>query len=87
MSATYFYTYNKIFDADVSGYARLVYAYLCKCADHSGKSFPSHKKIGSAAGIGVTTVKKALSELENAGLIAVRGQARPNRGRCAISTP
>jgi predicted ArsR family transcriptional regulator len=83
MTNPYFYTYNAVFDAPVSGSAKLVYAYLCKCADRDGKCHPSHKTIGAAAGIGVTTVKKALTELEAARLIAVRGQARPERGRLA----
>jgi predicted ArsR family transcriptional regulator len=77
----YFYTYNAIFDAPVSGAARLAYAYLCKCAGRNGKCRPSHKAIADAAGVCVTTVKKALAELERAGLIAVRGQARPGAGR------
>jgi DNA-binding transcriptional regulator YhcF (GntR family) len=79
----YFYTYNIIFDAPVSGNAKLVYSYLCKCADIEGKSYPSHKAIAAYAGIGVTTVKKALAELESAGLISIQGQARPDRGRRA----
>jgi predicted ArsR family transcriptional regulator len=83
MTAGYFYTYNAIFDTAVSGSAKLVYAYLCKCADTDGKSYPSHKAIGAAAGIGVTTVKKALAELETSGLVGIRGQARPDRGRRA----
>lgn len=83
MNTAYFYTYNAIFDADISGYARLVYAYLCKCADADGKCYPSHKTIGAAAGIGITTVKKSLQELEAAGLILIRGQARPDHGRRA----
>ena len=84
MTATnYFYTYNAIFDAPVSGNAKLVYAYLCKCANRDGRSWPSHKAIAYAAGICVTTVKKAISELERSGFISVRGQARPERGQCA----
>jgi predicted ArsR family transcriptional regulator len=79
----YFYTYNMIFDVPVSGNAKLVYAYLCKCADTNGKCYPSHKAISENAGIGVTTVKKALAELERAGLISIQGQARPDRGRRA----
>jgi predicted ArsR family transcriptional regulator len=77
----YFYTYNAIFDAPVSGSAKLAYAYLCKCANRDGKCYPSHKAIAAAAGVCVTTVKKALAELEKARLIAVRGQARPDCGR------
>jgi predicted ArsR family transcriptional regulator len=81
MTTAYFYTYNAIFDAKVSGNARIVYAYLCKCANRDGKSYPSHKAIAAACGIGVTTVKKSLAELESAELVAVRGQARPDKGR------
>jgi predicted transcriptional regulator len=79
----YFYTYNIVFDAPVSGTAKLAYAYLCKCANREGVSYPSHKVIAAAAGVSVTTTKKALAELERARLISIRGQARPDRGRRA----
>ena len=79
----FFYTYNVIFTTPVSGHAKLVYAYLCKCADGSGKCFPAHKAIATAASICVTTVKKALKELEDAGLVTVQEQARANGGRRA----
>ena len=79
----FFYTYNVIFTAPISGHAKLVYAYLCKCADGNGISYPAHKTIATAAGICVTTVKKALKELEDAGLVTVQGQARANGGRRA----
>jgi predicted transcriptional regulator len=79
----YFYTYNAIFDAPVSGSAKLAYAYLCKCADPDGKSYPSHKAIAAAISACVSTVKKAISELDLEGFIAVRGQARPDSGRRA----
>jgi predicted transcriptional regulator len=78
-----FYTYSIVFDAPISGSAKLVYAYFCKLSDRDGTCFPSHKTIGAAAGMCVTTVKKALAELESAGLIAIRGEARPDRGRRA----
>jgi predicted transcriptional regulator len=78
---SYFYTYNAIFEAQVSGSAKLVYAYLFKCANATGKCYPSHKTIGAAAGVCVSTVKKSLAELESAGLIVIQGQARPERGR------
>ena len=81
--APYFYAYNVIFDAPISSGAKLVYVYLCKCADREGICFPSHKNIGVACGAGVTTVKKSLSELEAAGLVKVQGQARPDKGRRA----
>ena len=80
---SYFYTYNAVFDAPVSGAAKLAYAYLCKCAGADGRCYPSHRAIAAAAGVGVTTTKKALAELESAGLIAIQGQARPDRGRVA----
>ncbi|MDR1208764.1 MAG: helix-turn-helix domain-containing protein [Clostridiales bacterium] len=83
MKPNTFYTYSIVFDAPISGNAKLVYAYLCKMIDREGKCFPSHKTIGAAAGMCVTTVKKALAELESAGLIAIRGEARPDRGRRA----
>jgi predicted transcriptional regulator len=81
LMTTYFYTYNAVFDTPVSGAAKLAYAYLCKCANRAGKCWPSHKAIAAAAGMCVSTMKKALAELESAGLISIQGQARPERGR------
>jgi DNA-binding transcriptional regulator YhcF (GntR family) len=83
MKSGYFYAYNIVFEAPVSGNAKLVYAYLCKCADRNGNCFPSHGKIAVAAGVCVTTVKKALAELERAGLIDICGQTRSDRSRRA----
>jgi len=80
---SFFYTYNAIFDAAISGHAKLVYAYLCKCADASGKSFPAHKSIAAATSVCVTTVKKALIELEREGLVMTQGQTRADGGRRA----
>ena len=81
--APYFYAYNVIFEGSLSSGAKLVYVYLCKCADREGKCFPSHKNISTACGVGVTTVKKSLSELEAAGFVKVQGQARSDKGRRA----
>ena len=76
----YFYTQNAIFDTPMSGAAKLVYAYLSKCANNSGRCYPSHKAIAAAAGISVSTVKKALPELADAKLVHIQGQARSESG-------
>ncbi len=81
LASNFFYTYNIIFDTNVSSYAKLVYSFFCKCADKNGCSYPSHKLIAKECGIGRTSVKKAVSELETAKLIESRGQVRVDGGR------
>ena len=72
----YFYAYNTMFEKDITPTAKLIYTFLSKCANAKGESFPSHKKIAMNCGIGPTSVKKGLAELEQAGLVQSRGQAR-----------
>jgi|GEM_PF-451680 len=82
MKSKVFFVNNVIFDGGISTNSKLIYLYLCKCANSDGQCFPSHNTIGTACGISVTTVKKAHSELEIAELIETQGQKRPNKGTC-----
>jgi DNA-binding transcriptional MocR family regulator len=55
---------------EVSGTARWVYGFLCRCANEENISFPSYRKIMEACDIGSrATVSKAIKELVSAGLL------------------
>ncbi len=67
----WFYSYNIIFDLDVSEHAIVIYTFLCRCADSESQCFPSYEYIGRACKIkSRTTIGAALNELEKIGLIA-----------------
>ena len=79
----YFFVNNKIFseDIDISANAKLVYMYLCKCADCFGKSWPAHKSIAGACSISVSSVKLAIKELEEKKLLNVSHRYREEGGK------
>jgi hypothetical protein len=62
----------------ISGYAKSVYLYLCRCADSEGQSFPSKKTIAEKIGFSLSTVKRALAELEQFGFIAKEFRRKKN---------
>jgi len=59
----WFYSYNMIFNMDISCHAKLIYLYLCRCADSEAKSFPSRNTIAKSCSISLTSVKNAIREL------------------------
>lgn len=60
----------RIFELDLSVYAKMVCAYLCSCADSTGRSSPSLKDIAKKCSIKSRhTVLNAIKELKEAGLI------------------
>lgn len=55
---------NEVFQLDLSGGAKLVYAYLLYCEDRKTyQCYPSYKKIGLNVNMSVNTVKKYVEEL------------------------
>src|SRR4051812_45351626 len=70
----WFHSYNLIFEINVSVYAKIVYQYLCRCADAEGASFPKHDTIGKACGIRKTKVKEALKELIDVKLLSKKAR-------------
>lgn len=61
---------NEVFQLDLSGGAKLVYAYLLFCEDRETyQCYPSYKKIGLNVNMSVNTVKKYVEELVDKGLI------------------
>jgi DNA-binding transcriptional regulator YhcF (GntR family) len=60
----WFYSYNMIFEQSISKQAKLLYIYLCRCADDEGQSFPSHRTIACKCSMSIAGVKRAVTELE-----------------------
>ena len=73
---------NAIFDQPISEHGKIIYLYLCRCADGDGNSFPSHSTIGEKCGIkSRQTVINGLRELEEARLLTKKSQRRANGGQ------
>jgi hypothetical protein len=72
----WFYSYNMIFSLDISCHAKLIYMYLCRCADSEAQSFPSRNTIGKNCSISLTSVKNAMKELLNVRLLVKEEQFR-----------
>ena len=84
-----FYAAAAIFDSDVSASAKLVLLYLSRVANREGVCFPSLATIGEHCGYSKNTVRKALAELEQAGLLTMeRGYQTTHNGRtrCTCNT-
>ena len=58
--------------------AKLVYIYLCDRQDKEGKSWPSVKRIAKDLSISEKTVRRAVQDLEKAGLIRKEYAYRKN---------
>ena len=66
----YFIMPVDLFERGLSPYELAVYAYLCRCADKEGLSFPSVHTVANACCVGISTARRALHSLEQKGLIA-----------------
>lgn len=66
----FFQVPNEIYDRrDVNGYAKAVFIYLCRLADESSQAFPSYARIAQDVGFSQSTVRRAISELSDTGLL------------------
>jgi len=65
----WFYSYNMIFDMDISTNEKIVYLYLCRCADEESQAFPSYSTIAKKCSISRTTAIRAVSALVEIGLL------------------
>jgi predicted transcriptional regulator len=75
------YAAIRIFDLGLSAYAKIVYAYLCSCADNTGQSSPSLKDIAKKCSIkSRQTVLNAIKELNEAGLIDAARRTGADKG-------
>lgn len=72
---------REIYDSGIPHRAVLVYFYLWDRADKEGKSFPSLKRIAKDLHLSVSTVRRGLADLEQAGYILKEKRLRENGGR------
>ncbi len=70
----FFYSYNVIFELDISEHAKIVYLYLCRRADGSSKTFPSYATMASACSMSRSTAIRAMKELLLEGLLLRKRQ-------------
>lgn len=70
-----------IYALDLPHRAVAVYMYLCDRAGTTGSCFPSHKTIAGDLGLSVSTIKRAIADLENAGCIIKSPRHLKKRGR------
>jgi len=63
-----------IFAQKLSVYAKLVYLYICKCADKNGQASPVRQAIAKECGISLKSVDRATKELLHADLISKQAQ-------------
>lgn len=68
----YFRVPNDIFGSGIEKRAFVVYCYLSRCSDMRTKQcYPSLKTIAKSCSMSVTTVRRALTDLENGGWIDI----------------
>ena len=77
----WFYSYNSIFETDMSIQAKMLYFYLCRCADSDSQSFPAKRLIIDHCSMGRTSIGNALRELEGARLIVRESRYRKNNSQ------
>ncbi len=66
-----FYVGSRIWDPGLGAKSKLIYAYLCRCANAAGECFPSVKNIAENCGVSKRTVQRAVKELEGFGALTV----------------
>lgn len=69
------------FAQPVKSSARFVLVVLADHADQAHSCWPSVGRISARTGFGASTVRRALTDLEEAGLIRIEHRARPNGSR------
>lgn len=80
-------------DQAVTAHAKMTYAILASHADRYGRCWPSHATIARLGGMSVSTVQRALRELNALGIVAKEsrrkshGGATSNRYTIAVQLP
>lgn len=69
---------NAVFEMNVSRQAKILYLYLCRCADQHGCSFPSMGNLAWACSMSESSVHKAMRELEAAKVVLIDRRKRAN---------
>ena len=75
----FFMVQNHVFDYKLSPTTFIVYCYLCKCNNKAGGCYPSKLTIANACGIAVSSVSKAVKQLDESGLIIRRENYKGGR--------
>ena len=75
--------FEMIYMDEVSAKAVSVYRYLLDRQGKHAYCFVSHRRIAADLKISVSTVKRALDELERKGYVAIEQQKRANGSRCS----
>ena len=70
-----------IYGAGLSHRAVAVYIYLCDRTGPDGSCFPSHATIAADLRLSVSTVKRALGDLERARCLEKQARYHPRGGR------
>ena len=70
-----------IYASNLPSRARVVYLYLCDRADSDGMCFPAQKTIAADLGISLSTVKRAVADLESAGCLEKTARYYAKNGR------
>ncbi|MWV50092.1 hypothetical protein GRS96_12515 [Rathayibacter sp. VKM Ac-2803] len=70
-------------DSSIPGYTKLVYLALSSRVDKYGTAFPSHATIAAEASCSIASVKRALVELREIGVVEWTNAARGNGGQSA----
>lgn len=74
-----FYIRADLFEVRISPRAKLILAYLFRVSDRQGRSHPSVSTVAYRCGYCPNSARKALHELEGAGLVAVTPNSLPTR--------
>jgi len=72
---------REIYEKDLPTRAVTVYLYLYDRADREGKCFPSRQRIAADLNMSLSTVRRAINDLEKAGYIRKEKRMRENGGR------
>lgn len=75
---------RKIYEADLSHRAVAVYLYLQNRADKEGTCYPAIGTIARELHLSVSTVKRAIHDLEQRGFIRKKQRWRENGGRSSL---
>lgn len=78
----YVSNHDFLYKSNLPHRARIVYLYLEQRANKDGICWPSHKRIAKDLGISVSTVKRAIKDLNEKGLITSTMRYRKN-GLCS----
>lgn len=76
--------YREIYKADLPHRAVAVYLYLRDRANKEGTCYPAIKTIANDLSMSVSTVKRAISDLEQNGFIRKKQRWRENGGKSSL---